>query len=546
MSEPPAKRPREAEAEHHVVPVTLISGFLGAGKTSLLKHLLENKAGLLIGVIVNDVAAVNIDKALVSSKAAGEGGFSKQEDLIELANGCACCSLGEEFLQSIGTMMRSAERRNMQWDHIVVESSGVAEPREIRDNFKNAQLTMPEDLHGTRLDTLVTVVDASTFLAEFEKRNRIKERQDLGADGYSEDNTRQVVDLMCEQVECSDVVLLNKLDLAPEAELALLKETIGSLNPHAKLLDSTRGAVEPTSILGAAKGQGVSKLDSDGEMRRIVTHLHEHGHHDHGHAAATGPAPSHGHAEHGHAEHGHDAATCTDKSHDHAHAGGGGGGGGEVLVHGHHEQHGHHDHGHASGGHKQSREALRFGITSFCYSRRRPFHPHRLMAVIRQLPVRREALALSEALATKAPGATAAADGGGAGADAAAAPAAVAEGAEERSPMQALIRSKGFVWLSNSHSQIFYWQLAGKHFELTQYATWWAVVGEEDWPEDAEEQADLKKDFAGEFGDRRQEMVFIGVAMDVKKITALFDECLLTDAELDVYRQHWADGGAAA
>jgi len=335
MSEPPAKRPREAEAEHHVVPVTLISGFLGAGKTSLLKHLLENKAGLLIGVIVNDVAAVNIDKALVSSKAAGEGGFSKQEDLIELANGCACCSLGEEFLQSIGTMMRSAERRNMQWDHIVVESSGVAEPREIRDNFKNAQLTMPEDLHGTRLDTLVTVVDASTFLAEFEKRNRIKERQDLGADGYSEDNTRQVVDLMCEQVECSDVVLLNKLDLAPEAELALLKETIGSLNPHAKLLDSTRGAVEPTSILGAAKGQGVSKLDSDGEMRRIVTHLHEHGHHDHGHAAATAPAPSHGHAEHGHAEHGHDAATCTDKSHDHAHAGGGGGGGGE--AHGHHE-----------------------------------------------------------------------------------------------------------------------------------------------------------------------------------------------------------------
>jgi len=178
---PDAKRAKTAsaaaaDADEHVVPVTLLSGFLGAGKTTLLKHLLENKAGLLIGVIVNDVAEINIDKSLVSAKASGEGGYSKQADMIELQNGCACCSLGEEFLQSIGQMMRNAADRGIRWDHIVVESSGVAEPREIRDNFRSAQTTMPEDFHGTRLDTLVTVVDASTFVAEFEKRNRVNQR----------------------------------------------------------------------------------------------------------------------------------------------------------------------------------------------------------------------------------------------------------------------------------------------------------------------------------------------------------------------------------
>ena len=116
-----------------------------------------------------------------------------------------------------------------------------------------------------------------------------------------------------------------------------------------------------------------------------------------------------------------------------------------------------------------------------------------------------------------------------------------ANGGSEGSPMLALIRSKGFVWLSNSHPQMFYWALAGKHFELKQYAAWWQCVPQEEWPVDEAEVATIMKDFDGAYGDHRQELVFIGVKMDKAAIVRAFDECLLTDAEMDSYRMHWID-----
>ena len=184
------------------VPCTLITGFREevTGKTTLLKHLLENTLGLKVG-IVSEVAEINIDAALVSTKT---------EDMIELQNGCACCSAAEELLRGVEKLMKIAAKRGVPWDHIVIEASGVAEPRKVRGNFRTAQITQPKMLEGTMLHTMVTVVDGSTFLEEFQKRNKLQERPDLGAGDYV-DSTRQVVDLMCEQIECADVLIISKV-----------------------------------------------------------------------------------------------------------------------------------------------------------------------------------------------------------------------------------------------------------------------------------------------------------------------------------------------
>lgn len=394
-------------------PITTLSGFLGTGKTTVLKHILENKAGLRIAVIVNDLAAVNIDAALLLRR--GGGSASSDEGVLELQNGCVCCSDAAELLTSIEKLQQLAASRGAAWDHIVIESSGVAEPREIRNNLREALATDPDALNGAALSRMVTVVDASTFLQQFERRQAIGDRPDLGGG----ENVpmpilaarRQVVDLMCEQVECADIVILNKADLVSSTELQLLTEAVARLNPHAAVLATQFGQVDPASVLsGGMVGGSVASLDIEREQWRLVqlsigggegAHGEgAHGESEHGHGdGANGPGHSecahahgecgheHGERQHGHGEHGHGHGSGR------AEADGGGCTVAGCSSHAHSHGHAHHQHSHSRG-----REAERFGITSFCYRRRRPFHPRRLMGVLQQLPAHLDRLALSAAL----------------------------------------------------------------------------------------------------------------------------------------------------
>jgi G3E family GTPase len=186
------------------VPITTLSGFLGTGKSTLLKHLLENKQGMRIGVIVNrEISSTGeIDSAPLLSMAS-----AANEGIIQLEGGCVCCSDAAELLASIGKLQQVAAARGESWDHIIIEASGVAFPREIRNNLVEAALVQPEQMSDTALRRMVTVVDASAFLTNFEEKQPIKQRPDLGAEDMPNlFGQRPVVDLMCEQVTRSCLI----------------------------------------------------------------------------------------------------------------------------------------------------------------------------------------------------------------------------------------------------------------------------------------------------------------------------------------------------
>ena len=160
---------KESSEESKIIPITILSGFLGSGKTTLLQHLLHNNDGLRIGIIVNDMASVNIDSKLVSRTSSSNG--SDYEDMIELSNGCACCSTNGELLNSVSNLITVADlRQKGQYDHIVVELSGIAEPQKIRSMFQEASLYGMPLMERVQLDTMVTVVDCGSFLTHLNSK----------------------------------------------------------------------------------------------------------------------------------------------------------------------------------------------------------------------------------------------------------------------------------------------------------------------------------------------------------------------------------------
>lgn len=220
------------------IPVTVLSGYLGAGKTTILNHVLHNRDGLRVAVIVNDMSEINIDAALVGK----EANLSRTEEkLVEMSNGCICCTLREDLLREVERLAQEGK-----FDYILIESTGISEPIPVAQTFTYKDEENKIDLSSlTHLDTMVTVVDAYRFWHDFSSGETLMDRQQA----LGNDDTRDVVDLLIDQIEFCDVLILNKSDLVQEEELQKLESVIRKLQPTAKLIRTSHGKVDPKEIL---------------------------------------------------------------------------------------------------------------------------------------------------------------------------------------------------------------------------------------------------------------------------------------------------------
>ncbi|MFB6235887.1 MAG: GTP-binding protein [Halopenitus sp.] len=374
------------------IPVTILSGNLGAGKTTLLNHLLREAGDRDVAVLVNDMGDVNVDADLIADGSE----LDVDDGVTELSNGCICCELQDDLETAV---VRLAQDRS--FDHLIVESSGISEPAPV------ARLFTAESRAAALYDvsSLVTVLDTRLFLDAF-AGDGTPERRGTDEDG------RPLSDLLVDQVEVSNVVLLNKADLCSEAELAEAEELVRALQPDAETIRTEFSAVDPATLLDVDRFDPGAVNEMPGWKQALEN---EDAHDDH------------------------------DDHHGHRHPD-------EV-----------------------------YGVTSFTYRRRRPFHPKRLAAFLRDLP-----------------------DG--------------------------VVRSKGTLWVAgNDHRQIV--GQAGPSVHVEAPSPWIASLPEVERDMYRSNRPDL--DWHDEHGDRLTEYVVIGTDIDRDAIEAALDDCLLTDEEFD-------------
>mmetsp|Transcript_5010 Transcript_5010/g.14738 ORF Transcript_5010/g.14738 Transcript_5010/m.14738 type:complete len:573 (+) Transcript_5010:110-1828(+) len=502
------------------IPITVLSGFLGTGKTTLLQNMLENKKGLRIGVVVNDVASVNIDSKLVAQ---GSSSSSLADGMVELQNGCACCSLSDELLTSVANLVTMSDLKQQADDdedagfhHIVIELSGVADPKAIRAKFQEAVMEQMPLMERVQLDTMVSLVDCSTFQHHFQSTSLatrdempelFTETQEIEEEEWMKDlppklleqvlkslrgedneNPEGVADLLTSQTETADLVVLNKEDLVDTTELQQLKEIVGALNPRAKVFTTSFGKLDLTQVLGVAKGVGVAVAGAVDDHRDYVeaaadaaaavsAHSHSHEHEDEKceDPNCTDPSHEHSHSHDHKAEKDCTDPDCTDPSHSHSHSHDHTA---ETACsdpdctdpsHSHSHSHDHTtcddpdctDHSHSHSHDHASDPATYVGIGSFVYRARRPFHPGRLVSFLGHLPVVR---GVPEGEKSE-----------------------IQMSAETESVLKKCLRSKGFVWCAHSHTDALYWSHAGSSFELNCLGQWWATLPREQWPPGVDE-----------------------------------------------------------
>ena len=316
------------------VPVTLLSGFLGTGKTTLLRNLLEEASqdkDSKVGVVVNDMAAVNIDAKITARRLdLDESDSPKMQgapEFVEIGDGCVCCSMADELFTTLAELAAVSSMKGYKYNHIVIEATGIAEPRSIRDQFQDAEAAGMPLMEEVELSTLVTVVDSAAFLDAYAETASIAQRPDLAAPvdddpspflmaRFDHSLQRSVVDLLVEQVECADVLLLNKKDLVSEKQMDRLAEIMKALNPTAIVKQCEFGDAALNEVLGVAGEEGAARIGPVDEHKVAV-------------AASKGAScddpdcsdPSHLHAHDSKHEKEEEACAdpaCTDPTHDHS------------------------------------------------------------------------------------------------------------------------------------------------------------------------------------------------------------------------------------
>lgn len=378
------------------LPVAVISGFLGAGKTTLIDRILNNPQGRRIAVIVNDIGEYNADARLLNG-----ANLKHHKNIIELKNGCICCSLRDELAERITQLVASD-----QFDYILVEATGISEPLPVAAGF-----FADDELGNTlddvvRVDCMITVVDALNFPLDFEKSDTLRDRR-IALDPADD---RSVSDVLAEQVEFANVIVINKTDLVSELDLRRLEAVLHQLNPKARLIEATHGMVPMETLLDTHAFEFEKASQASGWQRAIIG--------------------------------------------------------------------------------KNTPPTTEFDLDSFVYRARRPFHPGRLW----------------DALQEKMPG---------------------------------VIRVKGFFWLASRHNHAGIWSQAGHAFRDDLAGRWWASLPKDEWPEEPVAQEEIHRLHEEPYGDRRQELVFIGAGMDRQWIEQRLNQCLLDDVEMRMGQMGW-------